>query len=121
MRNVIRLSVFAALAPITTPSHADAVADFYTGKTITILVGSSPGGGYDGDARTVAHHIGRLIPGKPTVVVQNMPGARGLTSANNLYNIAKKDGTFMGVLERVHLVDAYLMPDGVRYDERKFN
>lgn len=121
MSNVIRLMAFAALASLASPAHADAVADFYAGKTITILVGSSPGGGYDGDARTVAHHIGRLIPGKPTVVVQNMPGARGLTSANNLYNIAKKDGTFMGVLERVHLVDAYLMPDGVRYDERKFN
>jgi tripartite-type tricarboxylate transporter receptor subunit TctC len=102
-------------------AHAAGVDDFYRGKTITILVGSSPGGGYDSDARVVARHIGRFVPGQPSVIVQNMPGARGLTSANNLYNIARKDGTFMGVLERVHLVDAYLMPDGVRYDERKFN
>ena len=50
-----------------------------------------------------------------------MPGARGLAAANYLYNIARKDGTFMGILERVHLIDAYLIPDGVRYDERKFN
>ena len=121
MRYAIRAMVCAVTVAMATPSQADAVSDFYTGKTITMLVGSSPGGGYDGDARMVAHHIGRLLPGKPTVVVQNMPGARGLTSANNLYNIAKKDGTVMGVLERVHLVDAYLMPDGVRYDERKFN
>lgn len=121
MSKAIRMAAFAALVSLASPSHADAVADFYANKTVTILVGSSPGGGYDGDARTVAHHIGRFIPGKPTVVVQNMPGARGLTSANNLYNIARKDGTFMAVLERVHLVDAYLMPDGVRYDERKFN
>lgn len=97
------------------------VADFYQGKTITFLVGSSPGGGYDGDARTVAQSLGRHIPGNPSVIVQNMPGARGLTAANYLYNLAKRDGTFMGILEREHLVDAYLMPDGVRYDERNFS
>jgi tripartite-type tricarboxylate transporter receptor subunit TctC len=97
------------------------VADFYQGKTITILVGSSPGGGYDGEARMVARHIGRHIPGAPTVIVQNMPGARGLAAANSLYNLAKRDGTVMGILEREHLIDAYLIPDGVRYDERNFN
>jgi len=96
-------------------------ADFYKSKTITILTGSSPGGGYDNDARIVARHIGRHIPGTPTVIVQNMPGARGLTAANYLFNVARRDGTFMGLVERVHLVDAYLMPDGVRYDERQFN
>jgi tripartite-type tricarboxylate transporter receptor subunit TctC len=99
---------------------AESVADFYQGKTITILVGASPGGGYDGDARMVARHIGRHIPGMPSVIVQNIPGARGLASANNLYNLAKRDGTVMGILEREHLIDAYLMPDGVRYDERNF-
>jgi tripartite-type tricarboxylate transporter receptor subunit TctC len=120
-RRTIAAVLSLATALIVSQASADAVSDFYSGKTITILVGSSPGGGYDGDARTVARNIGRFIPGQPNVIVQNMPGARGLTSANNLYNIARKDGTFMGVLERVHLVDAYLMPDGVRYDERKFN
>jgi tripartite-type tricarboxylate transporter receptor subunit TctC len=98
------------------------VAEFYQGKTITILVGSSPGGGYDADARMVARHIGRHIAGAPSVVVQNMPGARGLAAANNLYNLAKRDGTVMGILEREHLIDAYLMPEGgVRYDERRFS
>jgi tripartite-type tricarboxylate transporter receptor subunit TctC len=97
------------------------VADFFQGKTITILVGSSPGGGYDGDARMVARHLGRHIPGMPTIIVQNMPGARGLAAANNLYNLAKRDGTVMGILEREHLIDGYLMPDGVRYDERNFS
>jgi tripartite-type tricarboxylate transporter receptor subunit TctC len=97
------------------------VADFYQGKTITIMVGSSPGGGYDGDARMVARHLGRHIPGSPTIIVQNMPGARGLAAANNLYNLARRDGTIMGILEREHLVDGYLMPDGVRYDERNFS
>ena len=103
-------------------SSADcSAADFYQGKTITILVGAAPGGGYDGDARMVARHIGQHIPGAPTVVVQNMPGARGLAAANYLYNLAKRDGSVMGILEREHLVDAYLIPEGVRYDERNFN
>ena len=96
-------------------------AEFYKGKTITVLTGSTPGGGYDADARMAARHIGRHIPGTPAVIVQNMPGARGLTAANYLFNIARRDGTYMGLVERVHLVDAYLMPDGVRYDERQFN
>jgi tripartite-type tricarboxylate transporter receptor subunit TctC len=97
------------------------VAEFYKGKTITLFVGSEPGGGYDGDARVVARHLGRHIPGAPAIIVQNMPGARGLTSANNLYALAKQDGTIMGILEREHLIDAYLMPEGVRFDERNFS
>jgi tripartite-type tricarboxylate transporter receptor subunit TctC len=97
------------------------LADFYQGKTITIMVGSSPGGGYDGDARMVARHLGRHIGGAPTIIVQNMPGARGLAAANSLYNLARRDGTVMGILEREHLIDGYLMPDGVRYDERNFS
>src|SRR5262245_18279365 len=114
-------ALMALLVPAAATAADDSVAEFYKGKTITILVGSTSGGGYDGDARVVARNIGRHIPGNPTVIVQNMPGARGLAAANSLYNIAKRDGTFMGLLERVHLVDAYLIPDGIRYDERKFN
>ena len=102
-------------------SAQEAVADFYRGKVITLFVGSEPGGGYDGDARTVARHLGRHIDGNPSVIVQNMPGARGLTSANNLYALARQDGTVMGILEREHLIDAYLMPEGVRFDERQFS
>ena len=102
-------------------SAETSVAQFYQGKTITILVGSSPGGGYDGDARMVARHLGRHLPGAPNIIVQNMPGARGLAAANYLYNLAKRDGTVMGILEREHLIDAYLIPDGVRYDERNLS
>lgn len=100
---------------------ADGIANFYKGKTITILVESSPGGGYDVDARIVANNIGRHIPGNPSVIVQNMPGARGIVAANYLYNLAPKDGTVMGVVGRPHLIDAYLMPANIRYDERNFN
>jgi len=115
------LGVLIALSAETAGGAETGVADFYQGKTITILVGSAPGGGYDGDARMVARHLGRHIPGAPTIIVQNMPGARGLAAANNLYNLAKRDGTVMGILEREHLIDGYLMPDGVRYDERNFS
>jgi tripartite-type tricarboxylate transporter receptor subunit TctC len=69
----------------------------------------------------VARNIGRRIPGNPTVIIQNMPGARGLAAANYLFNLAPRDGTAMGMVEREHLIDAYLMPSSVRYDERKFN
>ncbi len=117
------IPVFAAalLLPQAPAMAQDVIADFYRGKTVTLYVGSEPGGGYDGDARVVARHLGRHIPGNPTIIVQNMPGARGLTSANNLYALARQDGTVMGILEREHLIDAYLMPEGVRFDERKFS
>jgi tripartite-type tricarboxylate transporter receptor subunit TctC len=118
----LALTAFSTLPIASLSALAEGgVAEFYQGKTITIMVGSSPGGGYDGDARMVARHIGRHIPGSPSVIVQNMPGARGMAAANNLYNLAKRDGTVMGILEREHLVDGYLMPDGVRYDERNFS
>jgi tripartite-type tricarboxylate transporter receptor subunit TctC len=117
----ILIALVIAVASPKLAVAADSAADFYAGKAITILVGSSPGGGYDGDARIVARNLSRHIPGAPTIIIQNMPGARGLAAANYLYNLAPKDGTYMGILERVHLVDAYLMPDSVRYDERNFN
>src|SRR5437763_5453 len=75
---------------------ADAVESFYAGKNIQLLIGYSPGGGYDIYARVLARHLGRLIPGKPTVVAQNMPGAGSLKLVNYLYAVAPKDGTVIG-------------------------
>lgn len=93
-----RLTVaMLALGLLTAPASADPVADFYKGKTVTIWVGYGTGGGYDNTARLVARHIGRHIPGGPNVVVQNVPGAGSLLAANNLYNIAPKDGTVLGI------------------------
>jgi tripartite-type tricarboxylate transporter receptor subunit TctC len=120
-RAIVAILLFAPVVVCPDVRAEGGVAEFYQGKTITILVGSSPGGGYDADARMVARHIARHIPGAPNVIIQNMPGARGLAAANSLYNLAKRDGTVMGILEREHLIDAYLIPDGVRYDERNFN
>ena len=120
-RAIIAAALIALTGHCLDAPAAHAAEAFYEGKTITILVGSSPGGGYDGEARTVARHLGRHIAGAPNVIVQNMPGARGLAAANYLYNLARRDGTVMGILEREHLIDAYLIPDGVRYDERNFS
>ena len=73
-------------------ARADEVADFYKGKTVQLLVGYGPGGGYDIYARVLARHIGKYLPGNPNVVIQNMPGAGSLRAANYLYAVAPKDG-----------------------------
>src|SRR5271169_6460624 len=101
--------------------HADAVADFYRGRTVALVVGYGPGGGYDLCARLVARHIGRYIPGHPTVVVQNMPGAGSLVAANYLYNLAPKDGTTFGLIARnMPLLGLLGSNTNVRFDPRKF-
>jgi len=79
------------------PAHAQSVAEFYRGKTIEFLVGGAAGGGYDLPARTIASHMNRHIPGNPTIVVRNMAGAAGLVMTNHLYNVARRDGTAIGM------------------------
>jgi tripartite-type tricarboxylate transporter receptor subunit TctC len=76
-----------------------AAADFYQGKQITLVVASAPGGGYDDYARLLARHLADHIPGKPDVVVQNMPGAGGLKAMNDLVNVAPEDGTYLGAMQ----------------------
>ena len=77
-----------------------AQTDFYAGRQITLLIGTTPGGGYDAYGRLLARHIGRHIPGKPAVIAKNMPGAGGVALANHLYNRAPKDGTEIGIVGR---------------------
>ena len=93
------LACAAALALVcgTTAARADNVADFFRGRTVTIQVGFGAGGGYDITTRIVARHFGDHIPGKPTVVVQNLPGGGSMKLANYIYNAAPKDGTMLGV------------------------
>src|ERR1700742_5154773 len=93
-------SLFAMLAALPQSSWAQPVADFYRGKTVTLTVGYSAGGGYDTYARILARHMGRHIPGNPTIVVQNAPGAGSMRAANSLYNVAPKDGTAFGIFGR---------------------
>src|SRR3954451_24162189 len=78
-------------------AHAPSVADFYRGKTMEIVVGGAAAGGYDVAARAIAIHMPRHIPGNPAIVVRNMPGATGLIMTNYLYNVAKRDGTVIGM------------------------
>jgi tripartite-type tricarboxylate transporter receptor subunit TctC len=95
--------------------------DFYKGKTLTIIVGFTAGGGFDINARLLARHIGRHIPGEPTVVVQNMPGAAGIKSAQYLDTAAPKDGTVIDIFNFGSIGDSKLDPERVRIDFRKFN
>ena len=94
-------AAFAAVFGLACAGRAaaqDAVAAFYKGKTITIIVGSSAGGGYDTYARLIARHLGRRVPGEPAVIVANMPGAGSNLAAGYVYNVAPKDGTFIAAL-----------------------
>src|SRR5262245_1980817 len=79
------------------PARADAVADFYQGKTVTITVGFGPGGGYDAYAQLLAQHMRRHIPGEPTMIVKHMPGAGSLALMNYLWSVAPADGTAFGI------------------------
>jgi tripartite-type tricarboxylate transporter receptor subunit TctC len=99
--------------------HAQSVADFYRGKTITIVVGSDSGGGYDLNARTIARHMGRHLPGNPTFIVQNRPGAGSLAAANYVYEAAPKDGTVIAAVQRPIPFQQLLGDAGVRYDPRR--
>jgi len=87
----------AALAGFAGAAVADPVADFYKGKSISIVVGFSPGGGYDLYGRLVARHLGNFVPGKPDVIVQNKPGAGSGVAASYIYNATPKDGTQIGI------------------------
>jgi tripartite-type tricarboxylate transporter receptor subunit TctC len=103
------------------PAHADAVADFYRGKQIDLIVGSGPSGGYDIYARLLARHFGDVIPGNPKVVVQNMPGAGSLRAANYLFNTAPKDGSTIGTFARnMPLMGILGGNANVHFDPRKF-
>jgi len=113
------LALAAALAAVA-PANAQSVADFYKGKQLTMVIGFGAGGGYDLWARTIARHMGKHIPGNPTFIPQNMPGAGSITAANHIYGIAPKDGTALGIIAR----DAPLAPlsgaEGARFDALKF-
>ena len=93
------MTTLLALA-LASPAHAQSVEEFYRGKTVTMLVGFTAGGGYDLYARVLGRHIGRHIPGNPQVVVQNMPGAGSLKATQYVYSVAPKDGTVLATVSR---------------------
>jgi tripartite-type tricarboxylate transporter receptor subunit TctC len=124
-RNRVRKLAIAACLVVATAGSAsaqDAVASFYKGRNVTIIVGSSPGGGYDLYARLLSRFMSKHIPGSPTIVVQNMPGAASNVAASYVYNVAPKDGTVLGGLFMGAVLDP-LLGDGKRitHDVSKFN
>ncbi len=114
------VSIFFALLLCFTAGDLVLAAPYYEGKIITVIVGNAPGGGYDRLARTIAKHLPKHIPGKPTVIVQNMPGASSMIAANYLYHIAKPDGMTIGALNRGLPFAQVLKAEGVRFDLPKY-
>jgi len=108
MRAIATTVALALGLALAAPARADSVEDFYRGRTITILVGFSAGGGYDLYARLLGRHIGRHIPGNPSVTVQNMPGAGSLKATQNVYGVAPKDGLTLATVSRGMLTDPLL-------------
>jgi tripartite-type tricarboxylate transporter receptor subunit TctC len=120
----LRAALIAGLViagPAGTTALADPVADFYRGKNITLIISAGTGGGYDTNARLVARHLGKHIPGNPNIVPKNMPGGGHLVAANYMYNVAPKDGTAIATLLPAFV--SYQILDGkqVEYDAAKFN
>jgi tripartite-type tricarboxylate transporter receptor subunit TctC len=110
----------ALLLAAALPAAADPVADFYRGKTLTMLIATSPGGDYDLRARLLARHLSRHIPGAPTMVARNMPGAVGLQAANWLATQAPRDGTVMHAIMQNMSAHQALGGGKVEFDTRKF-
>jgi tripartite-type tricarboxylate transporter receptor subunit TctC len=115
-RNVVTLG-FVFLAMTWTPAAAD---EFYAGETIRFVVGAPAGGGYDTYTRTIARHLGKHIPGNPTMVVDNMEGAGSLIAANHVYNKADPDGLTIGVWISGQIIRQALGDRSARFDGRKF-
>ncbi|MBT3792397.1 MAG: hypothetical protein HN658_02790 [Rhodospirillales bacterium] len=104
----------------TNPASAASDADFYKDKTITFIIGSSPGGNYDAWARLIGRNMGRFIPGKPNFIAKNMPGAGHIKASNYLFNIAAKDGSVIGTISRNMPTRALLNHPAVKFDPVKF-
>ncbi len=111
----------AACGQTSSGNPGSAVEQFYASRTVTIVVGSGAGGGFDTTARLVSRHIGRHIPGNPTVIVQNMTGGGGMVAANYVYNVAPKDGTSIGLFHEAQVMSQLTGGEGVDFDLRKFN
>ena len=112
----------SALAISTAPLGAQETDTFFKGRTVTIIAGSAAGGGIDIYARLVGRHLGKHIPGAPSVIVQNMPGAGSLAAARHIYSVAPKDGSALGVVLSTALFDPLMTGQSLaNYDPRTFN
>ncbi|MFN4282165.1 MAG: Bug family tripartite tricarboxylate transporter substrate binding protein [Alphaproteobacteria bacterium] len=121
IRPLLAAASIAAVTAAVHPAQAQSVAEFYKGRQITVIASTGVGGDYDLAARTIARHMGKYIPGNPSFVVQNMPGAGHVLATNHLYNQAPKDGSVIGTVGNSIVLHQVLDGKGVRYDASKFN
>ncbi|MDB5650067.1 MAG: tripartite tricarboxylate transporter family receptor [Hyphomicrobiales bacterium] len=119
-RAVAFCTALATLSPGAVLAQAPSVEAFYKGKTIELYVGTDPGGGYDLYARLIARYLGRHMPGTPSIVVKNMPGAGHLRMANWVYGAAPRDGTVIAAAPQSVAIEQVLGTEGVQYDARQF-
>ena len=108
------------LPALHVPAAAQDVAGPYKGRTITLLMGTGPGGSYDLYGRTIADHMSRHIPGNPTIIVEHMPGAGGVVAGNHIYGAGPQDGSKILLSHALPLVEK-LEPKGVQFESAKFN
>jgi tripartite-type tricarboxylate transporter receptor subunit TctC len=120
-RTLAATAVLLAAATWPVSTRAQAVEEFYKGKSVTMLVGSGAGGGYDTYARIFARHMARYIPGNPTIIAKNMPAAAGLAAANTLYTTADKDGSTIAAFTNGAAMEPLFGNASARYDAQKFN
>ena len=122
-RRMLAAALTATIASLAAPPSAlaQSVEAFYKGKQVSVLIGFGPGGANDAWARSLARHMGKHIPGNPTLVPQNMPGAGTLKLANHLYNLAPKDGTVFGLINRGIPLEPLLGGDATQFDPLKMN
>lgn len=120
MRTRLFLLVAICIGVTLTIGPALAAEPFFEGKTLRIIVGYPPGGGYDAYARVIARHMGKHIPGNPAIIVENMPGAGGMISANHLFKVAKPDSLSIGTFSGGHFFAQVMGQPGVEFDARKF-
>jgi len=115
------LALAGALAATLVPARAQSVADFYSRTPVRLIISADPGGSYDQIGRLLARHLGRLIPGNPRVVPENMLGASGRVAANYLYHAAPRDASVIGLIQQSIPMGQALGEGGVQYDAGRFN
>ncbi|MGH6767873.1 MAG: Bug family tripartite tricarboxylate transporter substrate binding protein [Xanthobacteraceae bacterium] len=107
---------------VATPAVAqNSIADFYKGKTVTILMGTGPGGSYDLYGRVIGMHLGRHIPGNPNIIIEHMPGAGGAIAGNHIYGVGVQDGTRILLAHAIPLAEKLQPGPGIRFETRKMH
>ncbi|MBI2997537.1 MAG: hypothetical protein HYY46_03645 [Deltaproteobacteria bacterium] len=117
-RAYLTLAILSAFGAWVAPAQAQET--FFKGKTVRIVVGFSAGGGFDTYSRAIGRHMGKHIPGNPTIIVENMTGAASILSANHLYRIAKPDGLTIGNFHGFQILNQVMGAPGIEFDARKF-